>query len=139
MLVYTAVKREFVEHVKRNEIDERILEGMRARGRGGVSRSELRSWRGSLLYMSNVLDDPYIPDDAGVALEFTIPQTSKRIDLILTGEGRAPERRPTAVIVEHEHRLRAFLDAEPSWTLVRVSSPFRVYERVGPSMSRGSR
>lgn len=100
MLVYTAVKREFVEHVKRNEIDERILEGMRARGRGGVSRSELRSWRGSLLYMSNVLDDPYIPDDAGVALEFTIPQTSKRIDLILTGEGRAPERRPTAVIVE---------------------------------------
>lgn len=100
MLVYTAVKQEFIEHVKRNQISHKILEALKARGRGGVAPSEVASWRNSLQYMSNVLDDPYIPDDAGVALEFTIPQTSKRIDFILTGEGRAPGRRKTAVIVE---------------------------------------
>ncbi len=113
MLVYTALKHEFVEHVKRNEISDRILASLKARGRGGVSPNEVRSWRNSLLYMSNVLDDPHIPDDAGVALEFTIPQTSKRIDFILTGtgrEGREQKRRKTAVIVE----LKQWENASPT-------------------------
>ena len=36
-------------------------------------------------YMYRVLEDSEIPDDCGVAIEFTIPTTSKRIDFILTG------------------------------------------------------
>ncbi len=100
MLVYTAKKQEFIDHVRRNEIADRILAELRRRGRRGVSPQEVRSWQNSLQFMGNVLDDPHIPDDAGVALEFVIPQTSKRIDFILTGQGRAPQRRETAVIVE---------------------------------------
>src|SRR5690625_696618 len=76
------------------------MDSLRQQGRGGVSPNEVRSWRNSLQYMRNVLDDPHIPDDVGVALEFSIPQTSKRIDVILTGLGRAPRKRPTALIVE---------------------------------------
>lgn len=100
MLVYQATKSDFLTHVARNEISDRILAGFLARGQSGVSPNEVRSWQNSLQYMRNVLDDVDIPDDAGVALEFKVPQTSKRIDFILTGFGRAPRRRPAAVIVE---------------------------------------
>lgn len=100
MIVYSATKTEFLDHVGRNEIADRILESMRLNGRGGVSPNEVRSWQNSLNFMRNVLDDPAIPADAGVAVEFTIPQSAKRIDFILTGQGRAPERRETVVIVE---------------------------------------
>src|SRR5690554_1080844 len=100
MLVYTASKSEFAEHVVRNVIELRISEGHGTGNRLAVSASEVRSWRNSLQYMKNVLDDPAIPLDAGVALEYKVPQTSKRIDFILTGLGRAPKRQETMIIVE---------------------------------------
>lgn len=107
MLVYTATKREFIRHVESSEIADRILAALRQRGHGGVSPREIRSWQNSLQYMRHVLDDGIIPEDAGVALEFKIPQTSKRIDFIVTGLGRAPQRRPAAVIVELKQWDRA--------------------------------
>lgn len=107
MLVYKETKSDFLAHVASNEIADRILAGFRVRGQAGVSPQEIRSWQNSMQYMRNVLDDPDIPDDAGVALEFKIPQTSKRIDFILTGFGREPRRRPAAVIVELKQWERA--------------------------------
>jgi len=98
MLIYTADKSVFVEHVLHNEIEDRILEQMQVKGEGRVSHSELVSWRNSMQYMMNVLNNASIPDDAGVAIEYKIPQTSKRIDFVLTGE--STDRRETAVIVE---------------------------------------
>jgi uncharacterized protein len=49
-------------------------------------------------YMNNILLHGEIAEDAGVAIEYHIPQTSKRIDFILTGKDE--EKRDTAVIVE---------------------------------------
>lgn len=49
-------------------------------------------------YMHHILVDDTIPNDAGVAIEFNIPQTPKRIDFILTGTDGA--HRKTAVIIE---------------------------------------
>ncbi|MBA1147487.1 DUF2075 domain-containing protein [Ectothiorhodospiraceae bacterium WFHF3C12] len=98
MLIYTADKRDFVRHVAGNEIEDRILERMRSSGQGRVSANEVASWRNSMQYMMNVLNQADIPDDAGVAIEYTIPQTSKRIDFVLTG--RNADDRDTAVIVE---------------------------------------
>ncbi|MCK5771062.1 DNA/RNA helicase domain-containing protein [Algiphilus sp.] len=98
MFIYTADKQEFVAHVCDNVIEERILEGMRSQGLGGVGASEVRSWQNSLLYMKNVVDDDAIPNDAGVAIEYKIPQTAKRIDFILSGYG--DKRQHNAVIVE---------------------------------------
>jgi hypothetical protein len=45
-----------------------------------------------------VLKDPGIADDMGVALEYTVPQTAKRIDVLLTGEDEAGT--PKLVIIE---------------------------------------
>ncbi len=46
--------------------------------------------------MSDVLEDKDIPHDAGVAIEYAVPNTAKRIDLIITGTGEDGGR--TAII-----------------------------------------
>ncbi len=35
--------------------------------------------------MYKVLNDPQIPDDIGIAIEYNIPQTSKRVDFLISG------------------------------------------------------
>ncbi|HHX62260.1 MAG TPA: DUF2075 domain-containing protein [Epulopiscium sp.] len=65
---------------------------------GKVNQSELRSWENSLLHMYMTLDSPDIPNDAGVAIEFNIPNTSKRVDFIISGKDDAGKS--NLVIVE---------------------------------------
>ncbi|MEO5949866.1 MAG: DUF2075 domain-containing protein [Candidatus Saccharimonadales bacterium] len=60
--------------------------------------SEVESWRNSLQYVDRVLSDPLIPEDAGVAVEYHIPQSSKRIDFILSGKNSKHE--DTAILIE---------------------------------------
>ena len=98
MIVYLATKTEFIEDVFSNCIEDKILAEFKAKLHRSVGDSEVRSWRNSMNYMHHILVDEEIPKDAGVAIEFKIPQTSKRIDFILTG--LAADRRSTAVIVE---------------------------------------
>jgi len=54
-----------------------------------VARSEIRSWKESLICVAKALNDEDIPNDCGVAIEYGIPQTSKRIDFILSGANSA--------------------------------------------------
>lgn len=57
--------------------------------------------------MDRVLNDDEIPHDAGVAIEYHLPQTSKRIDFILTG--RDKDRREAAILVELKQWQKAEL------------------------------
>ena len=98
MIVYAATRAQFTEDVYSNHIERRILDAFRSRHRRSIAESEVRAWTNSMQYMNNVLVDGRIPEDAGVAIEYTIPQTAKRIDFILTGMD--PEEQDTAVIVE---------------------------------------
>jgi DUF2075 family protein/Mrp family chromosome partitioning ATPase len=52
-----------------------------------VARAEVRSWKESLLAVAKVVNDGTIPDECGVGIEYGIPQTSKRIDFLLSGQG----------------------------------------------------
>lgn len=98
MIVYSATKAEFRQDVLDNQIAERILEAYQRHLGHSTSKREIDSWKNSMMYMSNALDDDAIPDDAGVAIEYKIPQTSKRIDIILTGTNE--QHKSTAIIVE---------------------------------------
>lgn len=49
-------------------------------------------------YMKNVLNLKDIPDNSGIAIEYKIPNTSNRIDFIVTGENK--DRRQVAIIIE---------------------------------------
>ena len=98
MIVYLATKTEFKSDILSNRIEEKILASFQGVLGSSVGERELAAWRNSLPYMDRVLDDPDIPHDTGVAIEYNIPQTGKRIDMILTGTNH--DRQRTAVIVE---------------------------------------
>lgn len=106
MIVYSATRREFTHHVLSNCIEQKILNALESKRGYGAPSSEIQSWKNSLQYMNNVLTIGGIPDDAGVAIEYCIPLTSKRVDFILTGMDR--NNRDTAVIVE----LKQWTDVE---------------------------
>jgi uncharacterized protein len=98
LIVYQASKQEFIEGVRRGDIDEVILAQFQVKTGKSVGKGEQRSWVNSLQHMANVLDDVTIPADLGVAVEFLLPQTMKRIDVTLTGHGA--DGSAQAVIVE---------------------------------------
>ena len=97
MLVYEGIKRTFIEDVNLNLIVNKIYEKYQ-KYFGRTTKSQLNSWQNSMQYMRSILDDDEIPDNAGVAIEFNIPTTSKRIDFILSG--RDHDMKDSAVIVE---------------------------------------
>lgn len=97
MIVYEATKGEFVESVFSGSITDEIYDMYRQKI-GRSPKSQIMSWENSMQYMYRVLEDSEIPDDCGVAIEFTIPTTSKRIDFILTGENHF--RDDSVVIIE---------------------------------------
>jgi len=98
MIVYTANKREFIQDVQSELIQEIIHVQFQRKLLRKASKSEVLSWQNSMQRMIPVLEDAEIPDDSGVHIEYNLPSTSKRIDFILTG--RDAENKEKAVIIE---------------------------------------
>lgn len=96
MIVYEATKDEFIHDVFMDQVVDKIHTKYTEKI-GRVNESELRSWENSLLYMSRVLNDKEIPGNAGVAIEFRIPYTSKRVDFLISGRG---DKKNSVIIVE---------------------------------------
>lgn len=98
MIVYDGIKSDFLKSVDNDtialEIQQNILEKM---GRHTVE-NEFISWDNSMQYMYKVMNDPDIPSDAGVAIEFNIPQTAKRVDFMISGYDK--DDNPGMVIIE---------------------------------------
>lgn len=84
MIIYEATKREFVDAFLDQTIIDTLVENYTIKI-GKVRESERRAWNNSLMFMYQVLEDQGIPGDMGVALEYKIPYTNNRIDVILTG------------------------------------------------------
>ena len=105
MIVYEATKGEFCDAVFSGSITDEIYEMYRQKI-GKSPKSQIMSWENSMQYMYRVLFDSAIPDECGVAIEFTIPATSKRIDFILTGMNQFME--DSVVIIE----LKQWSEAE---------------------------
>jgi len=86
VIIYQASKSQFLDHALRDDIEDVVSRQYRSVTGHGVSPSEIQSWKQSLLEMAKVLVDDEIPGDAGVAIEYQLPQSSKRIDFVITGE-----------------------------------------------------
>jgi len=97
MIVYQESKSTFVEQVRDNQIEYAIERKFQDKLGRRVAKNEFHSWRNSLQYMSNILDDE-IPGDAQISIEFTLPNTSKRIDFIISGQDI--DHKDCAVIIE---------------------------------------
>ncbi|ARP83220.1 ATP-binding protein [Bordetella genomosp. 8] len=98
MIVYQADKKGFLLDYDDRDIEDLIHAKYQAATSRKVAKAEIRSWRESLGYIARVLRDSAIADDVGVAVEFILPQTAKRIDVILAGHADDGSRR--LVVVE---------------------------------------
>lgn len=98
MLAYCSKISQFLKDVSTGHIEKIIEQGFETSFGHRTSPAELRSWKNSLLALSNVLNNPRMPKDVGVGVEFQIPKTSKRIDIILSGVNSDGEL--TSVIIE---------------------------------------
>lgn len=98
MLIYEGVKNSFLKDVDDDllapELKKKVYEKM---GRY-TSDSEYRSWVESMGFMYKVMNDKEIPDDAGIAIEYNVPQTDKRVDFIISGYN--DEEKPGVIIIE---------------------------------------
>lgn len=97
MLVYEGIKSSFISEVNLNKIVDNIYDKY-IQFFGKPNESQIRAWKNSMQYMENVLNDKEIPDNAGVAIEFNIPATSKKIDFILSG--RDKNSKDSIIIIE---------------------------------------
>ena len=98
MLVYEGTKADFIYSVENDtiayEIETKLLEALHRH----TAKNEFRSWENSLEYMYKVLNDPIIPYDTGIAIEYNIPQTSKRVDFLISGYNE--NKKGNVIIVE---------------------------------------
>jgi len=107
MIVYQSTKADFSEDVLTDRIEKRVLYFFEQNLHRRTGKSEIASWKNSMLYMDKVLNDPTIPDDCGVAIEYQIPQSGKRLDFILTGLG--DENKEYAILIELKQWSEAHL------------------------------
>lgn len=98
MIVYSGLKSDFLTAVEQDSIATEIEETIYKKMHRRTAQNEFRSWENSLEYMYKVLNDKAIPSDSGVAIEYNIPQTSKRVDFIISGYGE--RQNPNVVIIE---------------------------------------
>ena len=98
MIVYSGLKKDFLTAVEQDSIAAEIEENIYNKMHRKSAQSEFRSWENSLEYMYKVMNDADIPQNAGIAIEYNIPQTSKRVDFIVSGYDEKQD--PNVVIIE---------------------------------------
>ena len=105
MIVYNANKGQFVQDVRKNIIATKILNLIRSRGLNAGQDREFAAWQNSMQFMRNIVDDSDMDDDVQIAIEYNIPQTSKRVDFIIIGAN--DKGKDSIVIVEIKQWTKA--------------------------------
>ena len=135
MIVYNSTKSGFVADVMSGQIESIVEAQFIQRLSRRVSASEKRSWANSMKDMCLVLQGDYaIHNDCGVAIEFTLPPTSKRIDFLISGVDES--QKSSVIIIElkqWEKCERTSLDA-----IVRTYLGGSVRETIHPSYQANS-
>ena len=98
MIVYDGLKTDFMQSVENDTIAKEIEANIRSKMGLHVSRNEFNAWNNSLQYMYKVLNDALIPTNAGIAIEYNIPQTAKRVDFMVSGYNE--DHNPGMIIIE---------------------------------------
>ena len=105
MIVYSADKGTFVKDVRTCVIATKILNLIRERGLNAGQDREFAAWHNSMKFMRDIVDDAQIDDDVQIAIEYNIPQTSKRVDFIIIGSDE--KGKDNIVIVELKQWTKA--------------------------------
>ena len=98
MLIYNGLKSDFMSDTENDVLETKLYDAIKNKMNRSTGLSELNSWRNSLKEMYITLNDSNIPSDVGVAIEYNIPQTSKRVDFLISGYGK--DNKGNVIIVE---------------------------------------
>lgn len=98
MIVYHKFKDEFLHDVANGMIADIVEEAVEYFLHKRTGRSEYKSWEVSLEKMYHVLNDVQIPGDSGIAIEYNIPRTNNRIDIIISGYDS--DVKPNIIVIE---------------------------------------
>lgn len=129
MIVYQASKNKFLDDIFTNNIENIVLENVKRKLNRGAGISEIKSWAHSLVFMDRIMRDSEIPEDCGIAIEYQIPQTGKRIDFIITGQNI--NNTDCAILVELKQWSEARLTTKDS--IVETYVGGRMGEHTHPS------
>ncbi|OUQ44105.1 ATP-binding protein [Drancourtella sp. An12] len=107
MLIYEGTKDNFLSSVEQDTIAVEIENNIYERMHRHTAKNEFRAWENSMEYMYKVLNDQDIPSDAGIAIEYNIPQTSKRVDFLISGYGKKEDANVVLIELKQWDELEA--------------------------------
>lgn len=107
MLIYEGTKNNFLSSVEQDTIAVEIENNIYERMHRHTAKNEFRAWENSMEYMYKVLNDQDIPSDAGIAIEYNIPQTSKRVDFLISGYGNKENANVILIELKQWDELKA--------------------------------
>lgn len=98
MIIYSGSKADFMVQVEEDTIAYTIRDNILEKMHRKTPDAEFRSWVNSLEYMYKVLNDDGIPRNSGIAIEYNLPNTAKRVDFLVSGNDA--KRTANVVIIE---------------------------------------
>lgn len=98
MIIYSGSKADFMVQVEEDTIAYTIRDNILEKMHRKTPDAEFRSWVNSLEYMYKVLNDDGIPWNSGIAIEYNLPNTAKRVDFLVSGYDA--KRSANVVIIE---------------------------------------
>ncbi len=128
MIIYNKTKEDFSNDILTNNIGNIIANHILDKTGNKVSPNEIRSFENSLSFMERVVSDPTIPEDCGISIEYHLPQTSKRVDFIITGKDR---HRENVIIIELKQWQHADITSKDG--IVKTRFQFGESETSHPS------
>lgn len=96
MILLSCTKREFIQYIDEKNISNKVYDAYKNIFNQKTKLSQIKSWANSLPFLKEVLEA--IPDDAGIAIEYGIPLSNKRIDVVISGYDIT--YRPVILIIE---------------------------------------
>ncbi len=124
MLIYKSTVSGFLSDFQGSDIGDVVRNAYESKTQRHAPEAEIRAWSASLYHMAITVNNGSIPDDAGVAVEYSIPQSAKRIDFIFSGYDQS--HNPVLVIVE----LKQWSSSE------KTNKPGVIIARRGPGSGR---
>ena len=130
MIVYDGLKSDFLRCCEQDDIADYIRNSILTKMGRHTPDNEYRAWENSLNFMYRVLNDPDIPNDAGIAIEYNVPLTAKRVDFMISGYDAYEN--PSVVIIELKQWQQLF-PVEDSDSLVSTVLNGGLRQVVHPS------
>ena len=119
MIVYKASKEQFTKDFTIGCIEDIIRDKVEEQLHKKVGDSEYRSWANSLPMIGMLLTGDDLPNNAGVAIEYSIPSTQNRIDFIIAGQDN--NGKDHAILIELKQWTEATLTNKDAIVNTRFS------------------